>query len=672
MGTLAWTGDATVTGAVAISGDLTVHTDDFVVDVDGNISLAPTSGLATLAGCFTVTPTRIAGTYAYGVQIDGDELFFTGGAGSKSNLVDIQGERPEGTTPTGDSYDAVLKIAGTNYADSSGYIMRGLNGKVSNGDGGSMALIEHNLSVNGKEGSTTLTVRGLTLTAENYGTCATEFGGLDIVLKNEAAVATTEYGLRIRNLNNSIADAVAAAVLISDTGANTGWDYLLDANGASVVVADMRLHNGALINNSAAGTLAVTVAALTQSGTLGVTGDFTVNTDDFVVDVDGNITLAPTGKTVAITGQIDLDGTSTAAGGMFGVGAWVTQGTGVALTGTLRGGYFVATNGDTAATGAVRGIQVIARAADSDGTGNTVALLQGIYLEADAKNKTATTLRGLEVSLDGQVGGSSTTAQGIVVFNNSSAVQTTSIGVDINGGTATGHKAFTYDLRLQNGETISNVTDGKILLTATTVEASAALNVIGDLTVNTNKFSVTGTTGKTTITHTSASTDPAVSVEPFVLSSTMTGPAGVGGRARFALDTDVALGGWANALKAITTFGATGRVTGMASALCAEMVLSAGTTQGTYAPLESELNMATGASLGAATSFLYGDVGGTGAGEILDGAYLFELGPHCTIDTGHVVQTSAVAGVASTHAIKIRVAGTTLYIPAHTDVDFAT
>jgi hypothetical protein len=276
----------------------------------------------------------------------------------------------------------------------------------------------------------------------------------------------------------------------------------------------------------------------------------------------------------------------------------------------------------------------------------------------------ATASNAAGVSVGGNLGGTITgVASGFRVRDPSAGNWT--YGLDTYGmGTPTA------DMRLVNGATISNVTNGKILLTATTVETSGVLNAIGNLTVNTNKFVVTAATGQTTITHTSDSTSGSVNVEPFVMSSTMTGTGGVGGRARFALGATAALGGWANALKAITTFTGSGRVTGMASAFCAEMVLSAGTTPGTYAPLESELSMATGGALGAATSFLYGDVGGTGAAEILDGVYLFELGPSCTIDTGHVVQASAKAGIGSTHAIKIRVAGTTLYIPAHTSAAF--
>lgn len=261
-------------------------------------------------------------------------------------------------------------------------------------------------------------------------------------------------------------------------------------------------------------------AAISEAFRVGATvnsaRDFTVNTDDFIVDIDGNITLAPTGGDVnvtgdivqtgnqEVTGQVDVSKTSTAAGGTFGLNADITQGTGVGLTGTLRGGYFTATNGDTAASGAIRGIEVKARAANSatPHVGSTVALLQAGYFSADAKNKEATTLRGLEVELAGEGAATSTLAQGVVIFNNSSGTQTTSVGLDVNGGTVTGHKVFTYDLRLQNGSTIGNATSGIVAISdaleVETIQATATGNlflesVAINKTVRINSRTFTGT-----------------------------------------------------------------------------------------------------------------------------------------------------------------------------------
>jgi hypothetical protein len=171
------------------------------------------------------------------------------------------------------------------------------------------------------------------------------------------------------------------------------------------------------------------------------------------------------------------------------------------------------------------------------------------------------------------------------------------------------------------------------------------------------------------LSHTSDSEEGGTSVEPFAVESEMTGDGGVGGRCRFQLDTDVQLGGWANALKGITVFGENGSVTGLGSAVVAEMTLSAGTTAGTYAPLEIELNLDADAETGTATSLIYASVNGDGAGEFNDNGYALYLAG-LTAESGHVFQESAVSGIDSTHALRINVGGTAYFIPLHTSASF--
>ena len=158
---------------------------------------------------------------------------------------------------------------------------------------------------------------------------------------------------------------------------------------------------------------------------------------------------------------------------------------------------------------------------------------------------------------------------------------------------------------------------------------------------------------------TCASTSGSTSAEPFYLKSTMTGAGGVGGRARFHLYTNVALGGWANALKAYTEFGASGRVTGLGSALCAEMALSAGTTQGTYAPLESEIVLGAGSSLGTETSFMYMAVSGANQTAMDDSGDLFKL-DGLTAASGKLFQANTAG--AATHALRCDIGGTKYYV----------
>jgi len=171
-----------------------------------------------------------------------------------------------------------------------------------------------------------------------------------------------------------------------------------------------------------------------------------------------------------------------------------------------------------------------------------------------------------------------------------------------------------------------------------------------------------------------SSNTTSTSAEPFYLKSIMTGASGTGGRARFHLYTDVALGGWSNALKAYTEYGSSGSTIGMGSALCAEIAMSAGTTSGTYAPLESELVADSAVSSGTATSFLYGNIAGsnaTGKTTLNTNAYLFELGAGVVDTVGGIFESETnTDSLSMTHVLKIRIGGTAYYIPLNTAKTF--
>jgi len=118
------------------------------------------------------------------------------------------------------------------------------------------------------------------------------------------------------------------------------------------------------------------------------------------------------------------------------------------------------------------------------------------------------------------------------------------------------------------------------------------------------------TGGDLDITTTSASTSGSSSVEPVLVSTTMTGAGGVGGRAKFLTTINSALGSFSNAIKGEVVYGAAGKTTGLGSAVLAEMTMSAGTADGTYAPVEIELNLPDSAATGTKTSLIYASVNG--------------------------------------------------------------
>lgn len=154
---------------------------------------------------------------------------------------------------------------------------------------------------------------------------------------------------------------------------------------------------------------------------------------------------------------------------------------------------------------------------------------------------------------------------------------------------------------------------------------------------------------------TCASTSGSTSAEPIYMKSTMTGAGGVGGRARFHMYTNVALGGWSNALKSFAEYGASGRTTGLGSSFCAEIQMSAGTSSGTYSALEAEIVMPTNAVTGVATSFLYCNATGAAVATFDTNGYLLEIGAGITPAAGKFVS-------ANSQTLKCKVEANTRYV----------
>jgi hypothetical protein len=190
------------------------------------------------------------------------------------------------------------------------------------------------------------------------------------------------------------------------------------------------------------------------------------------------------------------------------------------------------------------------------------------------------------------------------------------------------------------------------------VDMLSGLSLTGDMTFSGGVTFTDGITG----TFTSASTDGGTSVEPIAVTSTMTGAGGVGGRARFKLAADGALGGWANAIKGHTVFGASGSVTGLGSAVLAELELSAGTASGSYAPLEIELGLATDALTGSRASFISLNLYGDDASTFDDNGYLFDLNG-VTAGATKMHRTGLSQAVTASANLRIIIDGTNYFIP---------
>jgi len=165
---------------------------------------------------------------------------------------------------------------------------------------------------------------------------------------------------------------------------------------------------------------------------------------------------------------------------------------------------------------------------------------------------------------------------------------------------------------------------------------------------------------------TSASTDTSNSVRPLHMITTMTGTGGVGGRAEFQMTATGVLGGWANALKGYTTFTGDGAITGLASAIVAEMDLPNTTMMGgVYYPLEIELTpgsstVTQGSGSGNNVGFIYAKVN-TNVDDFADNGMIINLQGLGDAAAGHIFQ-AATNNKETTHKLRIMIGTTPYYI----------
>ncbi len=164
---------------------------------------------------------------------------------------------------------------------------------------------------------------------------------------------------------------------------------------------------------------------------------------------------------------------------------------------------------------------------------------------------------------------------------------------------------------------------------------------------------------------TSASTDAGTSVQPILFNHVMTGAGGVGGRFRVNLETDVALGGWANAFKASVDCKTNGRATGLLSVGCLEMTMPASAGgAGTYALLELEAVCPASWTGTNNVGVIYFASSGATAANFDTYGNLFDISG-VTSGENKIFFINATAAVAA--SLRIRVNDTPYYIMLATD-----
>jgi len=171
-----------------------------------------------------------------------------------------------------------------------------------------------------------------------------------------------------------------------------------------------------------------------------------------------------------------------------------------------------------------------------------------------------------------------------------------------------------------------------------------------------------------------SSNTTSTNAEPFYLYSAMTGEGGYGGRSTFHSYTNVALTTNFMALKAYAQFGASGSVSGLSAAFCAEIKLpAAGNLGGGYFPLELEVvtpeNSVTPDKRGGFIYMAASD-DDTALASFNTNGVLFWLAGITDTNGGIFEAESNSDSMSMTHVLKIRIVDTLYYIALNTAKGF--
>ena len=224
-----------------------------------------------LSDALKLIPVRATADYGYLFKIDGGSQM-TGGAAQKTWAITAEVSRPVGSPATGDSNDAIVRGTYSNYAPcDSNFIMRGVNMSMRNRSGGTLGRIDGGMfGAKNDSGGTAPYVLGAQFIPENYGSVATEFGGVECLLKNEANTATLSYGIKIRNGDLSAQPAIQHGVLIQSDATN-GFTNAVTVKNACVNFANFDDSTGTVCTQTGteATTWAARIKVITPDGSAG-------------------------------------------------------------------------------------------------------------------------------------------------------------------------------------------------------------------------------------------------------------------------------------------------------------------------------------------------------------------------------------------------------------------
>jgi len=235
-------GGLTLSGVGGSDDDFEIATvtGDIILDAAGKITLEPTIETSAQYGVGIAPADDITGEYETCLRIDGDiagAKESRHGAGIKMTL-----ERPADHlfTSWGGSPDTAMMIDLDERAENTAAVgsFRGLQIDLDNYGGISWGKAL-DISVTNRTGCTGMSsLYGADIGLESFAPLSALMVGLDVRLIDEHTKPTEEYGIRIRNLNDSITQSVDSAIKITRETSkpavvNLGFTYLIDAMHAT-------------------------------------------------------------------------------------------------------------------------------------------------------------------------------------------------------------------------------------------------------------------------------------------------------------------------------------------------------------------------------------------------------------------------------------------------------
>lgn len=407
---------------------------------------------------------------------------------------------------------------------------------------------------------------------------------------------------------------------------NGTTNVITGASGIEIIANTVNTGTLDVTGDTSVATSKFTVAAATGNtvvaGTLAVNGA-TLSTDDVAftafAGATTSLTIGGTGETavVAIPGTLDWSTTTgalTVAGGVY-----------IAKKLQVISDFSVNTNKFNVAgtTGNVTGagtVTITSADAAALSIGRLGATTPAFVIDASA----GTAITGVKLTA-GAAGG------GVALL----AVGETNVALSLNGA---GNGAMTLNTTSTGLTTLGNATGGCALAGAVTLTRS---------------------------------TDSASETVGLSVADTRTGAGATGWGIKGNLISNVALGSYANGVYGILSFGGSGAVTGLAAGVCAEILLGAGCTAGTYAGLEIEFGMDTSAVTGTDSSFMYLSLYGAAKATFDTNGYFFQLAG-VTKNTGKLLaDTTSGATARPVQALKCKTPDGIRYLPLYDTVAIA-